>query len=143
MAVERAAVAGLTVRDAMMTRFHTLDADEHISEATEELLAGDQQDFPVVQDGAVIGVLTRQELINAVAHGDDAGPVSDHAIRSCGACAEEDSLQKTLRRMREQNCATIPVLRGGELVGLLTMENIHEVIMLTQARRTHAAPQGA
>jgi len=143
MAAERVAVAGLRVRDAMMTRFLTLDAEEHISEAAEELLAGDQQDFPVLQGGQLIGVLTRHELINAIAHGDDAGPVSDHAVRSCDPVREDDSLEKTLRSMREQNCPTLPVVRDDQLIGLLTLENVTELILLTQARRTHQTPASA
>ena len=62
-------VGGLHVRDAMMTRFRALAAEDSLETATRELLAGSQQDFPVVADGNVAGILRRNDLVQALAEG--------------------------------------------------------------------------
>src|SRR5205823_2317293 len=49
------AFRGVPVREAMMTRFGTLFPSDPLSRATEQLLAGAQHDFPVVENGAVVG----------------------------------------------------------------------------------------
>ena len=35
--------------------------------------------------------------------------------------------------MRERHCATMPVMAGGRIVGLLTLEHISEMIMVNTA----------
>jgi predicted transcriptional regulator len=42
-------------------------------------------------------------------------------------------LDAALLRLREQSCATAPVLENGRLAGLLTLENIGELVMINSA----------
>ena len=46
----------------MITRFETLAPTETLQRALAHMLAGFQQDFPVVEAGRVVGVLTRANL---------------------------------------------------------------------------------
>ena len=50
----------------MLTTFQTLAPQNTLSYAVELILAGSQQDFPVVDSGKVVGVLTRGDLIKAL-----------------------------------------------------------------------------
>ena len=56
-------------RAAMVTRFRTFFPHEPLSSAIRELLAGQQQDFPVIEDDRIVGMLMRADLLAAIAEG--------------------------------------------------------------------------
>lgn len=136
------ALAGLRVRDAMMKRFRTLSATDGLDRAIEELLAGSQQDFPVMDDGRVLGILRRNELVKALADGRRGDRVGDVMGRDCQPVDESDLLVPTLEAMGAKQVASVPVLADGKLVGLLNLENIGELIMVNQALAVRVAPAG-
>ena len=126
-------IGGLHVKDAMMTCFRTLKSEDSLETAIQELLSGSQQDFPVMADGNVAGILRRNDLVQALAQGRRETRVSDVMSRDCGAVPVSDALDKTLERMSREGCATLAVMGGNKLVGLLTMENIGELVMVRSA----------
>jgi Zn-dependent protease/predicted transcriptional regulator len=127
------ALEGLQVRDAMMTRFRTLSAHDSLGTAVEELLAGSQQDFPVLESGQVLGVLRRNDLVKALMDGNRGAAVGDVMWRDCSPVNDTDVLTPTLESMGKNEWATLPVMGGGRIVGLLTLENIGELIMVNAA----------
>ena len=127
------ALEGLQVRDAMMTRFRNLSAHDTLSTAVEELLAGSQQDFPVLEGGQVLGVLRRNDLVKALMDGNREATVGDVMWREYRPVNDTDALTPTLESMGKNEWATLPVMNGGQLVGLLTLENIGELIMVNAA----------
>lgn len=135
MAQARALLGGVPVHDAMVTRFRVLEVTDSLATVVAELLQGEQQDFPVVEAGRVVGVLTRSDVIVALAQGDRDALVSDVMRRECQVVDESEMLQETFLRMQQQQCATLPVVRNDELVGLLTLENVGEWMMIQSAFR--------
>lgn len=129
----QSALGGLRVRDAMMTRFRTLAAQDTLAKAVEELLAGSQQDFPVVENDQPIGVLRRNDLVKALSEGRRDDAVAAGMSRDCQTVEEASSLKSAVESMRERQCATMPVTAGGRMVGLLTLENVTEMIMVNAA----------
>src|SRR5439155_13075561 len=67
LAQMRSALGGVSVGQVMITDFHALSPQDTLSRAVEQLLAGWQNDFPVVEDGRVVGLLTRAALVNGLA----------------------------------------------------------------------------
>lgn len=126
---------GLPVRVAMMTRFRSLPPEATLAQAADELLAGSQQDFPVVEDGQVLGVLTRSDLVSAMAERGPEAPVREVMQTDCPTVNDGDMLQGTFERMQQNGCRLIPVLRDKRLVGVLSLENIGELVMLQSALR--------
>ena len=133
------ALEGLLVRDAMMTRFRTLSAGDTLATAVEELLAGSQQDFPVLNGGQVLGVLRRNDLVKALTDGRREAVVGDIMWRECSPVSGSDDLASTLESMGANQCSTTPVVLGGQVIGLLTLENIGELIMVNSALAGSAA----
>lgn len=133
------ALEGLRVKDAMVTRFRTLSAQDTLGKAVEELLAGAQQDFPVLEDGQVLGILRRNDLVEALANGSDEARVGDVMWRECSPVNESDILTPTLEAMSRNHWTVVPVTGGGRVVGLLTLENIGELIMVNEALARHPA----
>jgi len=134
---------GRTVRDAMLTRFRALEADSTLSDAVAELLAGSQQDFPVVLEGRLIGLLERNDLVKSIHEGEREASVRSILRGECPTAAAGDPLAAALERMRLLGRATLPVVEGERLVGLLTLENIGELLMVGGPARTARAREEA
>ncbi len=139
----RAALAGVTVGDAMMTRFRTLPDSATLDDAVEELLAGSQQDFPVLAGDRVSGVLLRGDLVKALKERARSATVGSVARGDCRPLTEDEPLDGALVRMREGRCSALPVVRADRIVGLLSLENVGELLMVHSALRGGAAPAGA
>jgi Zn-dependent protease/CBS domain-containing protein len=126
----RLAIEGVTVREAMMTRFTALADTATLGDAAEELLAGAQQDFPIVSGGRLLGVLSRADLVKHLKERGREVQIGPFVTGECQIAVEHEPLEEALARMRETRCATIPVVRGGVVVGLVTMENVSELMMI-------------
>ncbi|MBP7141446.1 MAG: site-2 protease family protein [Opitutaceae bacterium] len=136
----QSALEGLRVGDAMMTYFRTLEPQTSLIRAVKELLAGSQQDFPVVENGVPIGILRRNDLVKALAENRGDTAVAEIMWRECQPVDEAAPLRSTVEKMQAGHCGTVPVMRAGRLIGLLTMENIGELIMVQNAAERRAGP---
>jgi Zn-dependent protease len=123
------------VSSAMVREFRTLSEDASLQEAVDALLATSQHDFPVVGDtGNVAGLLTRQDLIAALRKNDPALRVGDVMRRDIPTVTTGTRFEDAFRIMQECNCPAVPVLdRMKRLVGLLTPENVTELMMVQSA----------
>lgn len=130
----RMAGRGLVVRDMMVTDFRTLPIYATLADAADLLVSGDQREFPVVDNlGTVEGLLTRDDLIRGLsAHG--AGALARESMRP-GAVSIPPELpfEQALERLRESRLPALPVVEGGRLVGLLTTDNITDLLLVRRA----------
>ncbi len=134
MVRQRSLMSGSRVRDAMLTRFLVLKRNSTLLEAAQQLLAGDQQDFPVVDDsGHAFAVLTRDALIEGFAREGRDAPVDLVAHGKIVQVEADAPLEPAVQAMREEGLACLEVVEGGRRVGLLTRENIEEYLMLKLA----------
>ncbi|MBT8400133.1 MAG: site-2 protease family protein [Rhodothermia bacterium] len=139
MTMIRIAVEGVPVRQAMVTRFETLRSSSTVSDAVEKLLAGSQQEFPVVDEGQLAGLLTRKTLVQALSENDLDTRVSKIMQQSCAVVQETEMLEDVFRQMQEEKCSALPVMSGDTLVGILTLENVGELMMINSAMTTSKA----
>jgi Zn-dependent protease len=137
----RSGLEGIPVRDAMLTHFATLNDTDTLDIASQALLAGAQQDFPVLKDGRFVGILPRADLIAAIAGRGLTARVGDAMRAECGVVHENDMLHRVFQRMRENDCPIIPVVRAGQVIGLVTLENIGELMMIRSALRQRRPPK--
>ena len=100
------------------------------------VLRGWQQDFPVIDQGHVVGMLTRRDLLAALATGQAYTRVN-HCMRRDFPMAEAgEPLEPVLARMQQSEFDTIPALEGGRLLAVLTRENVAEYVMIHSALKT-------
>jgi Zn-dependent protease len=131
----KSALGGIPVSRALITDFRTLSPGDSLQVAGEHVLAGFQHDFPVVQDGRLVGVLTRAALLAALAQKGQASLVS-HTMETTFETADPaEMLESVFGRLQTCGCHSLPVVKAGHLVGILTMENIGEFIMIQSALR--------
>ena len=128
----QSALGDLRVRDAMITRFRTLSTHDTLGKAVDELLAGSQQDFPVLENDQPVGILRRNDLVKALSDNRRDSPVGAFMC-DCDPVDDSASLTRTVESMHATKCGTLPVMQGGRVVGLLTLENISETIMVNSA----------
>ena len=130
----KTALGGISVRRAMITDFQTLSPADKLDRPVELILAGSQTDFPVADNGRVTGVLTRSDLLAALSRNQDAR-VSQVMRQDIAFAEANEMLEPAFARLQTCGCHTMPVLYAGQLVGLLTSENIGEFLMIQAALR--------
>ena len=123
------------VSSAMVREFRSLPQDATLQEAVDALLATSQHDFPVIDEsGNVAGVLTRHDLIAALRKRDPQIRVTEVMRRDIPTVTTGTRFEEAFRIMQECNCPVVPVLDGMKrLVGLLTPENVTELMMVHSA----------
>jgi len=136
----RSAVRDLHVDDAMMTRFTTLAPFDTLQRAADELLAGSQQDFPIVENGSVLGVLRRDDLVKGLKERGGEAPVLDVMHEEICAAISAEELQPALDRMQREESPVMLVMTEGRLAGMLTLENVGELVMLRRALQAGGSP---
>ena len=137
-AMYRSFTEGTPVRQAMVTRFVTLAVDDTLNDAADELLAGTDHDFPVVEDGRIVGILRRKQLIQSLSDRDRDTPVAEVADRDFFTTEPGAPLDEVFQQMSVESRSTVPVVDDNRLVGLLTLENVGELIMVSSALETRA-----
>ncbi len=124
---------GVPVREAMVRRFGTLPPRATVQEAVEALLAGSQQDFPVVDEGRVVGMILHTDLIGALSAAGAEAPVTQIMRPDPPIIHEGDMLDAVYARMNESGVTALPVLRREKLVGMITAANVGEWMMVRSA----------
>ena len=137
----KSALGGIPVARAMLTDFRTLQPADSLARAAELILAGSQHDFPVVDGGRVTGVLTRANLIGALSAQNTQRPVAEVMQREFLVADSSDMLEGAMERLQACACHTLPVVHDGRLVGLVTMDNIGEFVLIHAALTGKPAPR--
>jgi len=134
----RTSLSGIPVRDAMLTDYLTLDAEDPLQRAVDYLIAGSQADFPVLEGGVPIGTLGRNDLVVALQRDGAQARAGEVVRRDPAAAAPGEPLEAVLQRMRERGRTALPVLENGRVVGLVTLENIGDLLVVNAALKKHA-----
>ena len=129
----KSALGGVPVEQVMITKFRTLAPHDTLAAAVEQILAGAQQDFPIVENGEVVGILTRGDLLTGLGKGGQAAEVGDYMQRQIRTVAPSDMAERVLVQLQDCKCHTLPVVKNGGLVGIFTMENVGEFMMIHTA----------
>ncbi len=133
MAQARSTLGPYRVSQAMITEFQTLRSTDPLSAAVQHVLASFQQDFPVVEEGRILGILTYTGMVRALAEDGAMTPAGSVMDTDFESVSPNDSLESVFSRLQQSNCPAMPVLEDGRLVGLLTPHNVSEFIMVQNA----------
>lgn len=134
-AVTGALLDGVSVRRAMMTEFRTVGPDDTLGAVSHHVLAGFQHDFPVVDgDRRLVGLLLRDDLFPALRERGAETAVGVVMRQGMVVASPDEPIERLLRRSQfDESLPSIPVVENGELVGLVTAENVGEYVMISAA----------
>lgn len=134
----RVAGEGLRVSQMMVTNFRSIPVYATLAQAVELLLSGEQREFPVVDNsGRVLGILTRDNLIRGLSQQGPESTVAEAMTADVPTVTPMLSFQEALERLRSSRLPALPVVDGtGALAGLLTLDNITDLLLVRRARST-------
>jgi len=115
-----------TVEDIMTANPTTIRANQSVREAAELMRAQDIGDLVVVEDGAPVGIVTDRDLVVRVLA--DGGTAEDEVRRACStglvSVSPDDPQDRAVALMRDRAVRRVPVTRGEDLVGILSIGDL-------------------
>ena len=130
----KSALAGVPVSAAMLRRVETVTPDQPLEDAAQLLLAGGQNQLPVIDHGQTVGVLTRSDVAAALAQSGPSGTVATAPRHAVVMVEPQESLDHVLDRLRQSPDAVAVVVDHGTPVGLLTADALAAYVAMHQPR---------
>jgi Zn-dependent protease/predicted transcriptional regulator len=136
----KSALGGIPVRTAMQTDYQSLSPDDSLDHSIELTLSGSQKDFPVVQSDRVVGLLTQADMLAALTKTGPDTVVGDVMQAEVQVADSHEMLEAVFARLKQGGCSSMPVTHNGQLVGVLTMDNIGEFLRIQTALKSAQSP---
>ncbi|HZB88140.1 MAG TPA: CBS domain-containing protein, partial [Terracidiphilus sp.] len=112
------------MREVMLTDFATLSPSDTLADALSRCVHSLQEDFPVVRGPELVGIVSRQRIVDALRN-DGNGYVQSVMSRAFQVARPEDTLGTTIRR-----------LTAGRVVGIVSVQNLmSSMTLLAEQRR--------
>lgn len=133
LTVLQLALERIYLEDVMLTEFQTLAPSDSLFDALDRALHSLQDDFPVLAEGHVVGVLTRGGLLRAFAGQGWNNSVQAVMNSRFESAQRRDTLASAFNKLIGRGLSMIPVLDGTRLVGIVTLQNIlHSIAFLSR-----------
>jgi Zn-dependent protease/predicted transcriptional regulator len=129
----KTALKGVSAGQIMVTDFVSLSPEGTLERVVKLVIHGTQQDFPVVANGRLVGMLGNKELLQGLSQWGVESLVTQSMRQHCPLILVDDELPGMLEKLQNANCRVLPVVDRGELVGLFTAETLAEFVMVWSA----------
>jgi len=124
-----------TVKDVLPEQFFSVSGSTPLSEVLGLTLHSHQEDFPVVEEGELLGLLTRADVILTIHQFGMQKLVKDVMKRHFPVVQIKDPLVKAHKLMEEWQIKAVPVLNKTEVVGIVSLEDISRVYLLMSNKK--------
>lgn len=123
------------LEEVMLTDFATLSPADTLEDALEKAVHSLQDDFPVVRGSDMVGVISRQRILDAL-RAEGNGYVQAVMNKIFEVSVRNDSLGSAFRKLTARNSSIIPVVEDQRLVGIVTLQNLmHSMSLLAESRK--------
>lgn len=129
----RSALEGYRVRDVLMRKFTVLSPKDTLGDAARVMLDGSESEFVVAENGHVVGVLTKRDLVKGLAESGKDAPVAAVVNKDYLTLKPEMELKEAYQKMAAGHHALVPVLEDSKLIGVVDSENISELLLVNKA----------
>jgi CBS domain-containing protein len=140
MAHMKSSLEGVSARQIMVTDFSSLSPADTLGRAVDLVLHGTQQDFPVVENGRLVGMLGNKELLEGLSRQGVESPVAQSMRQESELILVDDELPAIVEKLQRSNRRVLPVVDGARLAGLFTAENLTEFVMVQSALNNRRTP---
>jgi len=138
-AVFQSVLETVYLEDIMLTDFATLSPADTLEDALEKAVHSLQDDFPVIRGSDMVGVVTRQKILQAL-RAEGNGYVQAVMNRIFEVAQKRESLGSAFRKLTARNLSIIPVVEDQRLVGIVTLQNLmHSMSLLAESRKLRKA----
>ena len=114
----------VTVGDIMSFGVHTLSPLITVAEAEALMRRYGHEGFPVVEDGRVVGILTRGEIDRALQHRLHQAPIHTFMHKGQITVSPQDAVEQVQEVMIQHDVGQVPVVEGGQVVGIVTRTDL-------------------
>jgi len=123
------------MREVMLTDFATLSASDTLADALGRCVHSLQEDFPVVRGPHLVGIVSRQRIVNAL-RDEGNGYIQSVMLKAFQVAKPEDTLGTTIRRLTAgHGMGLIPITESGRVVGIVSVQNLMSSMSLLSEQR--------
>ncbi len=126
--------------DIMSRPVFTIDPDRTVEQAAEYLSRYQVSSLPVLQDGAILGILHRDSVEKARHHGLEESSVIDYMDPQAVSVQPDESIDRVLDLALEGRQRLVGVVDGDRLVGVISRSDLLEHMKLP-LRKDSASPE--
>lgn len=112
------------VRDLMSSPVRTVTPDMPLQDLAQSLHEWGHTGAPVVDDGKLVGVVSRRDVERAEREGRGSLSVKSCMAHNVFSIGPDELLTEALQRMQTHNIGRLPVLDGQRIVGILSREDV-------------------
>jgi len=135
--VTKSVLSGHTVKDVLMQSFTSVQPQETLEKVIQLLLNGQEQEFVVMENNNVVGILTRKEIIHGLTTHGKQSPLFNVMRKDYLILNPAMPLPEVYQKLISNSCSVAPVLDNGEFIGIVDKENINELIMVKEAIKSN------
>ena len=116
----------MKVSDLQQHELYTAQADESLDVAADRMSWHQVGALPVLEGQHLVGIITERDLTAALAEGADPvlTPVSDYMTAAPEVLGPDSEFADAAQVMLELGIRHLPVVRSGQLVGVLSMRDV-------------------
>jgi Zn-dependent protease/CBS domain-containing protein len=123
------------LEEVMLTDFATLSPADTLEDALEKAVHSLQDDFPVVRGSDMVGVISRQRILDAL-RAEGNGYVQAVMNKIFEVSVRQETLSSAFRKLTSRSSSIIPVVEDQRLVGIVTLQNLmHSMTLLAESRK--------
>jgi len=124
----------LIVEQAYSHEAHVLTPQSTLQEAIDLTLSSFQADFPVCDDGRIVGLLTQTRLLETLHSHNPGTPVAEVMQTDITPVSLQDEIFAVQQRLNEENLDALPVADGDRFLGMVTARDIGELYRLVSSQ---------
>ena len=123
------------MREVMLTDYATLSPSDTLADALHRCVHSLQEDFPVVRDRQLVGIVNRQRIVEQL-RVEGNGYIQGVMSRTFQVARPEDTLGAIIRRITAgRGLSLIPVAEGEKIVGMVSVQNLMTSMSLLAEQR--------
>ncbi len=133
----RAVLGSMPVSAALITTAPTLSPEDRLASAVQLTMSGQPAPYAVVAGGRLAGLLTPMDITSALEFYNAEVRVGDIMRQGFPVLCPTDTLAQAHQLMATSGLRALPVVEGGQFLGMITAPQIQEIraLLAAQARR--------